>query len=76
MKNQISNGIVKGSPEGSSDSEFRSSILSDPIEISWWLGMPQDFSLEWKSDSQIIFSDENPYTHALLCGLSDVTRFF
>ena len=27
----------KGSPEGSSDQEFRSSILCDVIEISWWL---------------------------------------
>ena len=28
---------LKGSPEGSSDQEFRSSILWDVIEISWWL---------------------------------------
>jgi len=27
----------KGSPEGSSDQEFRASILCDVIEISWWL---------------------------------------
>ena len=27
----------KGSPEGSSDQEFRSSILCDVSEISWWL---------------------------------------
>ena len=34
---QLRKFIVKGSPEGSSDHEFRSSILCDMIEISWWL---------------------------------------
>ena len=29
--------LIKGSPEGSSDQEFRSSILCDVIENSWWL---------------------------------------
>ena len=27
-----------------------------------YLGLPQDSSLEWKSDSQFIFLDENPCT--------------
>ena len=31
------NDEIKGSPEGSSDQEFRSSILCDVIENSWWL---------------------------------------
>ena len=36
------------------------------------LGLPQDSSLEWKSDSQFIFLDENPCTLTDLCALSNV----
>ena len=39
-----------------------------------YLGLPQDSSLEWKSDSQFIFLDENPCTRADLCALSNATR--
>ena len=31
------------------------------------LGLPQDSRLEWKPNSQFIFSDENPCTYAVLC---------
>ena len=39
-----------------------------------YLGLPQDSNLEWKSDSQFIFLDENPCTLAGLCAFSNATR--
>ena len=46
------------------------------LEHILYIGMPQDSSFEWKSESQIKFLDENPCTHAVLGALCDTIRFF
>ena len=49
---------------------------TEPTFGQLYLGMPQDSSFEWKSESQFKFLDENPCTHAVLGALCDTIRFF
>ena len=46
------------------------------IKVTLYIGMPQDSSFEWKSESQIKFLDENQCTHAVLGALCDTIRLF
>ena len=51
-------------------------VIVTQIRFGTYLGMLQDSRLEWKSDSQFIFLDENPSSYVFLCALSNATIFF
>ena len=56
---------------------YRTEIEGNDVDTdSIYTGMPKDFDLKWKTDFPFIFLDENPCTYAVLCALSDATRFF
>ena len=46
------------------------------IQLRPYLGMSQDSSVEWISDSQFKFFDQNRCTNAVLCAQCDINRFF